>query len=213
MVAALVLAACGGGEDASVPSSTTTTPTTSASSTTTTTSASSTTASPSTTAGPSTSTSFVDFGETEGCSPEFWAANTEIWDDDADPLIGDEPALRPDSTLDTAFSRRQRGIEPWAGAAPAVVPYRNLTLLEALQLEPGDDLDGAVRTLMRAAAAAYLNAGYETMEFPFRRFQTGENGNPSLAEQLTLVLASGDRSQLLALAERLEAANGLGCPL
>jgi hypothetical protein len=201
VAAALVLAACGGSDEAStdVPSTTATTraPT-------------STTATPSsTTAAPSTSTSFVDFGETEGCSPEFWAANTDLWDDDADPLIGDEPALRPDSTLDTAFSRRQRGIEPWAGAAPNVAPYRHLTLLDALELDGSD----AVERLLRAAAAAYLNAGYETMEFPFRRFQTGENGNPSLSEQLGPVLASGADADLVLLAERLEAANGLVCPL
>jgi hypothetical protein len=201
VAAALVLAACGGSDEAStdVPSTTATTraPT------------STTAATTSTTAAPSTSTSFVDFGETEGCTPEFWAANTHLWDDDADPLIGDEPALRPDSTLDTAFSRRQRGIEPWAGAAPAVEPYRNLTLLDALELDGSD----AVERLLRAAAAAYLNAGYETMEFPFRRFQTGENGNPSLSEQLGPVLASGDDADLSALADRLEAANGLVCPL
>lgn len=194
--AALVLAACGGDEGAS------------SSSTTTSTIATSTTRPTSTTAWASTSTSYVDFGETEGCSPDFWAANTELWDDDGDPLIGDEPALRPGNTLDTAFSRRQRGIEPWATAVPELASYRDLTLLEALQLD-----GGPAQRLVRAAAAAYLNAGYETIEFPYRRFQTGENGNPSLAEQLTLVLASGDRSQLLALAERLEAANGLGCPL
>lgn len=204
VAAALVLAACGGSEEASEPSepsSTTTAPTT--------------TTTTATTAAPSTSTSFVDFGESHGCSPEFWAANTAIWDDDGDPLIGDEPALRPGQTLDTAFSRRQRGIEPWAEAAPEVAGFRHLTLLDALQLSEVDsnDPDAAARRLLRAAAAAYLNAGYETMEFPFRRFQTGENGNPSLSEQLGPVLASGADADMVALAQRLEEANGLGCPL
>jgi hypothetical protein len=202
VAAAVVLSACGGSEEASTDAPSTTATTRPPTTTTTTSPTSTTTA-------PSTSTSFVDFGETEGCSPEFWAANTHLWDDDADPLIGDEPALRPDSTLDTAFSRRQRGIEPWAGAAPELAQYRHLTLLEALRLDGRDP----VERLLRAAAAAYLNAGYETMEFPFRRFQTGENGNPSLSEQLGPALSSGDDADLSALAERLDAANGLACPL
>jgi hypothetical protein len=96
---------------------------------------------------------------------------------------------------------------------PDLARYRTATMLEALRFDGGEGLDGAARTLLRTAAAAYLNAGYETLQFPYRRVQTGENGNPSLSSLLQEALAGGDADELLALASRLDAANQLGCPL
>ena len=115
--------------------------------------------------------------------------------------------------METAFSRPRLGVEPWAGAHPSLAHYRTTTMLEALRFDDAEGFDGAVRTLLRTAAAAYLNAGYETMQFPYRRVQTGENGNPSLSSLLTDALAGGDPEDLLALAARLDVANQLGCPL
>jgi hypothetical protein len=118
--------------------------------------------------------------------------------------------------LETATSRFQRGIETWSTAHPSVAPYRETTLLDALRLDVAagtDDVDRSARRLLRAAAAAWLNAAYETLEFPYRRYRTGENANPSLASLLQPALASGDPAAMDEVAVTFEAANALGCPL
>jgi hypothetical protein len=162
-------------------------------------------------------------GTTEGCTPGYWKNHTEVWDDGTDPNIGDEPALRPDQPLRVAFTRNKapNAAFPWAEVTDPSSPkynatiakYADMTMLQALQGGGGSGLDGAMRILMRATAAAYLNAGHDGIEYPYRRFQTGANNLPSLASELERVLESGNRQQMLDLAATLDRANNLGCPL
>lgn len=167
-----------------------------------------------TTAAPAaSSTSVVDFGETEGCTASFWASHVELWDDETDPNIGDEGRMRPTSTLAEVMSSPEHEIAPFESADPEVAGFGTTTMLEALAFVDGGGVSGAGRTLLRAAAASFLNASYEGIEFPFRRFVTGENGNPSLGSQVTTALASGDFAVMLEVAATLDRANQLSCPL
>ena len=159
------------------------------------------------------STTIVDFGETEGCPASFWASHVELWDDATDPNIGDEGRMRPESTLAEVMSSPEHDLTPFESAHPEVAGYGSTTMLEALTFIDGGGISGAGRTLLRTAAAAFLNAGYEGIEFPYRRFVTGENGNPSLGSQVTSALASGDFAVMLEVAATLERANSLDCPL
>jgi hypothetical protein len=87
-------------------------------------------------------------------------------------------------------------------AAPA--PDRNDTLMEALQ-----GGGGATHILLRASVAAFLNAEHEGVGYPFRRY-----ANPGfLHVHIQGALRSGDRERMLDLAEVLDDANNLGCPL
>ena len=168
----------------------------------------------STTAAPvPSSTTLVDFGETEGCPPEAWVENVSLWDDDGDIPMTDEGGLRPPQTLETAFSWRDQGILPWAGAHPDIVGYGSMTLLDALQPSDATGYDGAARSLLRTVAAAYLSAAYEGIQFPFRRYGRAENGNPPISQLLAEALAAGDEASLRALTDRLDPAIHLECPL
>lgn len=163
---------------------------------------------------PSTATTpATDFGETHGCTAGFWASRTSLWDEATDPNMENEGSLRPGNTVDQAFSWRSRGFAPFDAASASVADLREATVLDALRFTDAAGVEGAARAAVREMAAAYLNAAYEGMEFPYRRFATGENGNPSLVSLLTVALEAGDERQLRDLAARLRAVNDLGCPL
>lgn len=74
-------------------------------------------------------------------------------------------------------------------------------------------MSGAELILARAATAAFLNAAHEGVGFPWRRFSTGLDGRPPLVETVVAALESGNRTDILALATRLDIDNNLGCPL
>lgn len=141
----------------------------------------------------------------QGCTPGFWKNHTELWDDANDPGIGGEP-YRPTTKLYWAFYRQ--GVSAFDGAPAEVRAFENWTMLQALQGGGGPGLAGATKILVRAAAAAYLNAAHEGLGYPMRR-----NQPDGIFDKLAAALRSGDRDQMLALAAELDAANNLGCPL
>ena len=88
---------------------------------------------------------------------------------------------------------------------PCNTTLGNLTLLQALDLGGGGGIAGAQRTLLRAAAAAVVNASHPNINYPFTAAQViaAVNG----------VICGGNRQAILNLAGQLDAANNLGCPL
>lgn len=79
------------------------------------------------------------------------------------------------------------------------------TLVQALSFQGGSGLVGAAQILLRAAAAAELNAKYQGMGYPM-----------SAAAIITAVqnaLASGNRGTMILLASQLDDLNNLGCVL
>lgn len=133
-------------------------------------------------------------GTSEGCTPGFWKNHTSHW------LETPTEAIDPSTTLKDVFY-----------SVPH--PLRDATMLEALSFKGGNDLEGALSILYRHATAAYLNAANEGLEYPIRRWSEGENGEDPLLRSVRVATESGDRDAILALAESLDAANNLGCPL
>jgi hypothetical protein len=121
----------------------------------------------------------------QGCTPGYWKNHTTNWEE-----------YRPTTQLGTVFT------------ALAGTKYASMTLLQALSLKGGTGVDGATQILLRAAAAAVLNAAHEGVGYPYRRF-----GEFKIIEKVNTALASGNRAQMLNLATTLDKANNLGCPL
>jgi hypothetical protein len=123
----------------------------------------------------------------EGCTPGYWKNHTDNWEEYAasDPL--DWQFNFPDS----------------------LAGMRDDTWLEALGYGGGPGTSGAAQILMRAATASFLNAAHEGVGFPLRRFT--DPGN--MLAEVNAALASGSRTQMLALATYLDGLNNLGCPL
>ena len=124
---------------------------------------------------------------TEGCTPGYWKNHTARWQE-----------YRPTTLL------RQ----PWDFPAE-LASFENVTMLQALSVGGGTDLNGAAKILLRASTAAYLNAAHEGVGYPYRRF----NDPGQLQTRINAALASLDRDTMLGLAAELDAANNLGCPL
>ncbi len=123
----------------------------------------------------------------EGCTPGYWKNHPGNWEE-----------YRPGSLLRFNF------------AIPAqLAAFRNDTFVDALNYKGGPGVEGGARILFRAAIAAYLNAAHEGVGYPYRRFR--DPGHLEL--QINEALASLDRSRMIALAEWLDTANNLGCPL
>jgi hypothetical protein len=122
----------------------------------------------------------------EGCTPGYWKNHTDNWFEDVGVPI---PVTK---TLQGALF------------APVSVPGSD-TLLMALGYKGGPGAAGAERILLRAAAAAYLNAAHEGLGYPYRRV--------NFVPEVNAAIASGDRATMLALATLLDDANNLGCPL
>ncbi len=125
---------------------------------------------------------------TEGCTPGYWKNHTSSWEG---------TVYRPNRIVEAVFD-----------LPPELAAYGNVTLLQALSLRGGNDVHGAAEILLRAATAAVLNAAHEGLGYPYRRFTQFK-----IIETVNIALASGDRAQMLSLAETLDAANNLGCPL
>jgi hypothetical protein len=126
----------------------------------------------------------------EGCTPGYWKNHTENWYDD--------PGYQIDANKKTLGS-----------AGFVTTTHDDDLLLTALSFEGGRGAAGAERILLRAAAAAWLNAAHEGVGYPYRR-----NNEPLyIVATVNAAIASGDRATMLALATLLDDANNLGCPL
>lgn len=80
-----------------------------------------------------------------------------------------------------------------------------MTLHEALDGGGGSGVEGAQKILIRAAVAALLNAQHEDINYPLTTME--------VIDEVNAALATGDRDEILALAEQLDEFNNLGCPL
>jgi hypothetical protein len=126
----------------------------------------------------------------QGCTPGYWKNHTDNWFEDVDIPIPVTKTLAG------------------AGFVPAIRPGSD-TLLMALRYRGGRGLAGAERILLRAAAAAWLNAAHEGLGYPYRR-----NAPPlNIVASVNASIASGSRAQMISLARQLDTANNLGCPL
>lgn len=121
----------------------------------------------------------------EGCTPGYWKTHTSNWEE-----------YRPTTQLGTIFT------------SLAGTRYATMTLQQALSLKGGSTLDGALQILLRAAAAAVLNAAHEGVGYPYRRF-----GEFKIIEKVNAAITSRNRATMLDLANTLDQANNLGCPL
>jgi len=126
----------------------------------------------------------------EGCTPGYWKNHTDNWFEDVGKPI---PVTK---TLGGA------------GYVTSSVPGTD-TLLMALRYRGGPGPEGAERILLRAAAAAWLNAAHEGLGYPYRRYK--DPGN--IVASVNAAIASGNRAQMISLAGLLDDANNLGCPL
>ena len=123
----------------------------------------------------------------EGCTPGYWKNHTSNWEE-----------YTTSTKLKTVFT-----------FPASLASYGELTFLQALNLQGGTGLDGAVRILLRHAVAAFLNAAHEGVGYPYRRF--AEPG--FIQSDVNAALASLNRGTILALAADLDQKNNLGCPL
>jgi hypothetical protein len=121
----------------------------------------------------------------QGCTPGYWKNHTSNWEE-----------YRPTTQLGTIFT------------SLAGTKYATMTLQQALSLKGGTGVDGATQILLRAAAAAVLNAAHEGVGYPYRRF-----GEFKIIEKVNAAISSGSRAKMLDLANTLDRANNLGCPL
>lgn len=122
----------------------------------------------------------------EGCTPGYWKNHTDNWFEDVGVPIPTTKTLGG------------------AGFHTVNVP-KSTTLLAALSLKGGNGLAGAEQILMRAAAAAYLNAAHEGLGYPIRR--------AVFVPQVNAAIASGSRDAMINYAAYLDGLNNLGCPL
>jgi hypothetical protein len=107
-----------------------------------------------------------------GCTPGFWKNHPEAW-------VGYDP----NQTIGSVFT-----------SAPA--PYDSMTLLEGLSLMGGDDLNGAIEILLRAAIAGLLNRDYPSTNF---------------INKVNAKIETGDRATIIKFATRLDNQNNGDC--
>ncbi|TVR61157.1 MAG: hypothetical protein EA422_12915 [Gemmatimonadales bacterium] len=121
--------------------------------------------------------------EFTGCTPGFWANTRAAWP---------EP-----------FSRTDTFGEVFGGDVDPSLAH--ISLGNMLSLGGGPGVVGAQRILLRAAAAAVLNAANEVANYPL--------DVDGVIAEVQAALATGDRGEILALAAQLDEWNNLGCPL
>jgi hypothetical protein len=149
-------------------------------------------------------------GNTEGCTPGFWKNHTEwkSYDDGTSDTADDND---PDTTLSHMLRSPNGFGEDYT--FPAVYgDLGDVTMLDALSQGGGSTLRGAANNLMRHGVAAYLNAD-AGIDYPYRRYTPGVNGEEPLVNLIQGALDSQKRKQILSLKNDLAAANELGCPL
>jgi len=136
-------------------------------------------------------TAFANRIGNEGCTPGFWRNHPEAWQE-----------YNPDTkTLARMFSR-----VPLPDDVKDA--YGDTLAIDALSFDGGPGYLGAARILLKHAVAAYLNAASEDVAYPYRR-HVDAGGEDSLDEQLADAFAGG-RAAMLALKDKLDAANNLG---
>lgn len=128
----------------------------------------------------------------EGCTPGYWKNHQNNWYETATMKI-------PTGTL---LNSKYVGFK----TSPT---FKEDSLLDALKYNGGNTLLGAERNLLRAAAAAWLNAAHEGVGYPYRRNQAPYN----IVKTVNDAIASNSRAKMLQVAGELDAANNLGCPL
>lgn len=131
-------------------------------------------------------------GTDEGCTPGYWKNHPNNW--------FEEPGVKIPTTW--KLNSAKVGFK-------TTDHFADTTLLEALNLKGGTGLKGAEATLLRAAAASWLNAAHEGIGFPYRRL----GGDFPILKNVNDAIASGDRAKMLEVKDVLDAANNLGCPL
>lgn len=124
----------------------------------------------------------------EGCTPGYWKNHPDNWQEGS-----------PSAPISNHFAVTSQ--------------LAGVTHLEALSLQGGPGAAGAERILVRAAAAAWLNAAHEGLGYPWRRAAGGLDGRPPMVPTVNAAIASGNRDQMLTLATWLDDDNNLGCPL
>jgi hypothetical protein len=123
----------------------------------------------------------------EGCTPGYWKTHPESWQ-----------RFTPDTTLGEFFT------------FPAELSaFEDLTFMDALNFQGGDDLSGKTEILLRAAVAAVLNMSHHDVDYPYRPYSRPGN----VQSTVNLALASLDGAKIINLATKLDNANNLGCPL
>jgi hypothetical protein len=127
----------------------------------------------------------------QGCTPGFWKANADKKDANAWPV-------NPDTLLGSVFT-----IPPCLSGCTQ--NFANLTLRQALSLRGGNSLCEKAETLLRIAAASFLNASSSCVQFNLNA--------AALVAEVNAVLASCDPSQIISESTRLDAFNNEGCPL
>jgi hypothetical protein len=146
---------------------------------------------------------------------------SELWGENGDSLLWPMAALRLPSPVLTgcppAFWNTHPGA--WGGGILTTQLVRNVfsqsagygnagdvTLRTALRFVDGPDLQGAAKGLIRAGAAALLNAAHPRLEYPLTRTQ--------VITRVDAALRSRDLAKIQALAQELEeASDGGDCPL
>ena len=120
----------------------------------------------------------------EGCTPGYWKQTQHF-----DSWVG----FTPNQTL--------------LNAGITNSGRNNTTLVQALNLRGGNNLQGAKDILLRAAVAALLNEANPAINY-------GYDGTlAELKAEINAALASGSRTTILALASELDMLNNAGCPL
>jgi hypothetical protein len=120
----------------------------------------------------------------EGCTPGFWKQEQHF-----DQWVG----YTPNQDLESVFD------------VPDSLGLDSATLLEALSFQGGNDLQGASQILLRVAVAALLNASSPDVDYPKTTAQ--------IIAEVNAALASGNRGTITSVANSLDAANNVGCPL
>lgn len=126
----------------------------------------------------------------EGCTPGYWKNHPGSWQE--------EQNVPYDATTLTLRD---------SGFVTVNMPRGDL-MMAALNYGGGPGAAGAERILLRAAAAAWLNAATEELGYPLRRY-----GPTGFIAEVNTAIASGDRAAMLELATMLDEKNNLGCTL
>ncbi|MHC4459092.1 MAG: hypothetical protein ACYS0I_18785, partial [Planctomycetota bacterium] len=131
----------------------------------------------------------------QGCTPGFWKNHPDCWHA-CWPRTGGDPE---DDLVGTVF------------AAPGNLNGKGGpdTLMDALEYKGGKGVEGASRILLRQAVAALLNACDPDISY----FIPNAIGPGGVIETVNAALATGDRTQILDLADMLDEYNNKGCPI
>ncbi|HVR99214.1 MAG TPA: hypothetical protein VMW27_21520 [Thermoanaerobaculia bacterium] len=145
---------------------------------------------------------------------------SELWGRNPDSLLWPMAAMRLPTPVLKACTASYWNTHPgnWGGGVLPTQVVRNVfsqsifyagagdvTLRTALRFQDGPGLLGAAKALIRAGAAALLNATDLRLEYPLSRTQVITRVDDALRRQ--------DFAQIQALTAELEEANGGDCPL